>query len=356
MASHYKIYLNDSEPNDFCFMPSINISTLGYINQTLKRPQPEHLVTGFALAFNMIVCLSGLTINSLIVTVLMKNTMLKKETLTPAILSLISANIFYCIVAIVWLLSGDSDVFRCKFVSASAYILMLCSVFNLLGIGILRIIRLYLWKNSNEKRFRMVCIFVALFAWFGAFIVSFPTAIGHWGQVAIECNTRACMIINVNMDGSNTGNDITKIYCASYIFFGIFNIVLNFAIYFKIHKNLKTIATEIGTYNKDLAMDFMKRERKAAKMMGADSVLYAFFPIPRAVLFIIEPFAYFTVSSVAKVTFTLWGLTAILEPILLLIFQEKYRIEIKDIFKGTYSSVKEKLTPAPSTQNTAVMN
>ena len=66
MASHYKIYLNDSETNSFCFMPSINISTLGYINQTLKRPQPEHLVTGFALALNIIVCLSGLTINGLI--------------------------------------------------------------------------------------------------------------------------------------------------------------------------------------------------------------------------------------------------------------------------------------------------
>ena len=233
---------------------------------------------------------------------------------------------------------------------------MLCSAFNLLGIGILRVIRLYLLKKVNEKRFRMVCIFVALFAWVAAFFVSFPTAIGHWGQVAIECNTRACMIINVNIDGSYTRHDITKIYCASYIFFGIFNIVLNFAIYYKIHKSLKTIATEIGTFNKDLAMDYMKKERKAAKMMGADSVLYAFFPIPRAVLLIIEPYAYFTVSSVAKVTFTLWGLTAILEPILLLTFNEKYRMEIRKIFKGTYSSVKEKLTTTPSTQTTSVVN
>ena len=158
------------------------------------------------------------------------------------------------------------------------------------------------------------------------------------------------------MDGSSTGNNITKIYCASYIFFGIFNIVLNFAIYYKIHKNLKVIATEIGSFNKDLEMEYMKKERKAATMIGADSVLYAFFPIPRAVLFIIEPYAYFTVSSVAKVTFTLWGLTAILEPILLLTFNEKYRMEIRKIFEGTYSSVKEKLTTTPSTQITSVVN
>ena len=95
MTSHYKILVNDSEPNEFCFMPSINFSTFGYINQTLKQPQPEHRVMGFELAINLMLCLSGLTINTLIVTVLMTNTMLRNETLTPAILSLISANILY---------------------------------------------------------------------------------------------------------------------------------------------------------------------------------------------------------------------------------------------------------------------
>ena len=39
MASHYKVLVDNSEANNFCFMPTINTSTFGAINQTLKYPQ-----------------------------------------------------------------------------------------------------------------------------------------------------------------------------------------------------------------------------------------------------------------------------------------------------------------------------
>ena len=104
-----------------------------------------------------------------------------------------------------------------------------------------------------------------------------------------------------------------------------------------------------------MATNYMKKEKQPAKLMVADSVLYALFPIPPAVLYIIEEYPRATVENwVDSVSITLWASIAIAEPILLLIFKEQYRQEIKNILKGLYSSVKDKFTTAHSTVFTSV--
>ena len=104
-----------------------------------------------------------------------------------------------------------------------------------------------------------------------------------------------------------------------------------------------------------MAFNYMKKEKQTAKLMVADSVLYALFPIPPAVLYIIEEYPRATVENwVDTISITLLASTAIAEPVLLLAFKEKYRQEIKNILKGAYSSLKDKFTTAHSTVNTSV--
>ena len=93
-----------------------------------------------------------------------------------------------------------------------------------------------------------------------------------------------------------------------------------------------------------MTMKYMKTEWRAVKIMGLAGVLYVIFPIPRAILFILEPYARTTIERLSKATLTLWGLTVMIEPILLLIFQEKYRTAIKKILNVTNSSTKNKFT------------
>ena len=100
-------------------------------------------------------------------------------------------------------------------------------------------------------------------------------------------------------------------------------------------------------------MDYLKRERKAAKMMGTDSALYVILPIPRAMLFFIDPYPDATAYGVARVFLTLWASTSIVEPILLLTFKEKYREEIKKIFTWAHLSVKNKFTISNLTLTTS---
>ena len=206
MASHYKILVNDSGPIEFCFMPSINTSTLGYVNQTLTNPQPGSQFTSFEIGCNLIVILFGLTMNGLIEIVLMRNKTIRSETISPAIISLIGANFITFIGGIGWILSPDRQL-GCKLFGVIGYALMLCSVFNLQGIGILKLCKLYFFMDVDEKRFHKVYIFVAVFAWIISFVVSLPTAIGQWGQVATECNSLTCKICPTSAHTSGVNRD-----------------------------------------------------------------------------------------------------------------------------------------------------
>ena len=100
----------------------------------------------------------------------------------------------------------------------------------------------------------------------------------------------------------------------------------------------------------------MKRERKLAIMMGTDSALYFVFPIPRALLFIIDPYASTTAEKTSKIFYALFSATAIVEPILLLAFQETYRQEIKTLIQTTYLSSRNKLFSIHKSLSASVTN
>ena len=335
-------------------MPNINQSTLGYINQTLKYPQPASPISALEIGFDLIIILFGLTVNGLIGFVLMINKKLRSETIAPAIISLIGANFCFLLDSIGWLFSTDTRL-GCKIFGTLGYALMLCSALNLFGIGILSFSKFYFLKNISEESFRMVCKFFAISAWIVSVTVSFPTSIGQWGQINIECNSRACRITNVNADGSNTGYSLSKAYFTSYIIVGISNIFLNIAIYYRIQNYFKTIVSEIGNFSPETAMDYLRKEKETAKMIAADCVLYVFFPIPRALLYMIEEYPEQTVTDSARaIALVLWGSTAIVEPVLLLAFKEKYRKEIKKILKGAYSSARNKFSISPSVADTSI--
>ena len=131
MASHYKVLINSSDTNNFCFMPTFNTSTFGYINQTLKYPQVAPLSdwsdSKFAtLAVNILLCYFGMTANGLIGIVSIKDKFLRSENITPAIISLVAANFFYLLSGLLFLLFfyfSSDFAFRiqiiCKLVGAS---------------------------------------------------------------------------------------------------------------------------------------------------------------------------------------------------------------------------------------------
>ena len=345
MASHYKVYFNSSESDDFCFMPTANTSTLGTIDQTFQPLRYSHVVpyssmTIFGIVLGAIMTLFGTIANGLIAFVLIKSEKLRNEAITYVILSLVGANLIYLIMATTYNRSEATQL-KCKTIGMIKYGLMFCSNLNLLGIGTLRLIKLNFKKKINEKQFNFSCKFVAASSWIFSFIVLLPTALGQWGQVAVECNANLqnvnCILINVNKDGSNTGYGITRAYYASYILIGFVNTFLNIAAYYKIQTYCKAISSDLEILNPDLATTFLKKERKLAKMLGTDSALYVILTFPHALLYVIDPYATITAYDVVSASYALWVSTSMIEPILLLAFQASYREEIKKIKKKILS-------------------
>ena len=356
MASHYKVQLNSSELNEFCFMPSVNTSTLGNINQTLRYSQvvPYSSVIIFGIIFASIVILFGTTANGLIAYVLIKSEKLREEAINSVILSLVVANFTFLIMLTLYTRSFATE-WRCKTIGMSLTGLMLCSNLNLMGIGIFRLIKLYFMKRINEKQLNFACKFVAASSWIFSFIVLLPTALGHLGQAAVECNSRICTLTNVNDDGSNAGFSITRAYNASYILIGFLNVTSNIAAYYKIQNHCKVISSDLETLNPDLAANFMKKERKVAKMLGTDSALYVILTLPQAMFYVIDPYATTTAYDLAPAFFALWLATSIIEPILLLVFQTAYREEIKEIMKNfSFHSIKSKIISWKSNLTTSI--
>ena len=171
MASHYKVYSNSSDSNEFCFMPSLNVSVLGIINQTLKYPQTETFPKAGGIAFQLVIALFGITTNGLIGFVLFKNKKLRGETITPSILSLVGANLLFLSIGLVFSFCADTQ-WRCKILGVFGYGLMLCTAFNLFGIAIRK---LYFATRINEKMFHGSSVLVAISSWLVTFIVLLPT-------------------------------------------------------------------------------------------------------------------------------------------------------------------------------------
>ena len=119
MASHYKVFIDSSDLNDYCFMPTLNTSTFGYINKTLKYPQvaPSSDWSDLRLsllAVNILLCFFGMTINGLIGIVSIKDKVLRSENTTPAIISLVGANFAYCLNGLLFLLFAFSSDFASR--------------------------------------------------------------------------------------------------------------------------------------------------------------------------------------------------------------------------------------------------
>ena len=109
MASHYKVFVNSSDSNNSCFMPTISTSTFGNINQTLRYPQFAPLTDWndlklAALPVKILLSLFGMTVNGLIGIVSIKDDVLRSENITPAIISLVGVNFLYCLTGLFFLL------------------------------------------------------------------------------------------------------------------------------------------------------------------------------------------------------------------------------------------------------------
>ena len=356
MALHYKHFFNNSNKNEFCWMH--NDSMIEESDKTDAFTAIKYLPSWFIPAgrtYAHVVCFSGLTLNFLIAAVLLKNSRLRKESLTPCIVSLTMANILCYIGGIGYKLSkrvlSPKSQFRCHTYGAAVFISMLCSAINLFGIASLRCIKFNFSRRFEDETFKRASLLIAIGSWIGACAILMPTATGNWGQFGWECKSKRCRFINYNNYGTLTMTEPEKMYYSLKIAIGIVNLLMNLGTYIKVKQDCKKTASDIEGFNLKAASYILKKEKRVTKMLVLDSLQYLVLFLPKAILHLKDPYSPTNEPLTHLIFFTLWYTSGFIEALVILLFQRKYRKEILVMLRSICSCSKNEPTAAESTNS-----
>ena len=335
IAYHYKHFFNISNENSFCWMhnetgvnsPGSNISD----NFEAINYLPKWFPTA-GRAVSNVVCYTGFILNFLIALVLLKNRHLRKEGLTPCIVSLTLANIILYTCGIGYKLSkhviSPKTQTRCQTYGMITFITMLCSAINLFGIAALRCVKFNFSTKFENGTFQKASILTAIISWAAAFLILMPTATGNWGQFGWECKSKRCRFINYNSDGTLQTTAPEKLYYGLLISIGIFNLVMNLGTYIKVKIDCNKTASDIEMFDLDAAQRVLEKEKKVTKMLVVDSAQYLALFLPKAILQLKDPNSPNNQPLTHLIFFTIWYISGLIEALVILLFQRKYRKEI----------------------------
>ena len=292
----------------------------------------------------------GAILNILVIIVLLRCAKLRKEYLSPCIISVAFNNYIYCmyplLVQSLQFFIGDKPLpqilLGCQLYGFVTYSLWLCSAWTLLGVAILRCVKVYFPRESKRNFFRRICKLMSVLAWVISFTSLLPTFVGKYGQFGFRCKTFACSFIATNVDGSHTNLDPKIVYGITVVTLGILMIIANVATYLKLLKITNNILKEMTdvTSNEDpLEKSISKRkeklekERSFGRMIGTMTLTFLLVYVLMVVLFISVP----NPSHLGSLACLLIAASiVILNPLVYIISQERYRVEIQKLLKSIY--------------------
>lgn len=291
-----------------------------------------------------VVCFSGLILNFLIVVALLRNRRLRKESLTPCMVSLTIANILIYICGIGYKLSkrvlSPKSQTRCHTYGAALFVSMLCSAINLFGIASLRCVKFNFSRRFEDETFKRASLLIAIGSWIGACVILMPTITGNWGQFGWECKSKRCRFINYNNDGTLLTTEPEKMYYSLKVAIGIINLLMNLGTYIKVKQDCKKTASDIEGFNIKAASHILNKEKRVTKMLGLDSLQYLVLFLPKAILHLKDPNSPNNEPLTHLIFFTLWYTSGLIEALVILLFQRKYRKEIFVMLQSIFSCSK----------------
>ena len=355
MSFHYKYFFNNSDENEYCWMHDESDLKFSSLRENETFTSIKYLPKWFTIAgrtYAHLVCYSGLVLNFLIATALLRNRNLRKESLTPCVLSINFANIFLYICGLGYKLSkyvlSPKTQTRCHTFGMAGFVMMLCSAANLFAIASLRCVKFNCAKKFENETFKIASVLTAITSWIAACLVVMPTAIGVWGQFGWECKSKRCRFINRNNDGIQLTTEPEKMYYILLILMGIVSLLMNLGTYVKVKEDCKKLLSEIEDFDQGAAASILNKEKRATLMLVIDTAQYLICFLPKAILHLKDPDSPNKEPLTHLIFFTLWYTSGLIEAVVILSFQKKYRNEIKTLFQFICPFAKQQSIPCDS--------
>jgi len=264
------------------------------------------LIAGVLTIFQL---LGGIILNLLVILAIIKSPYLRKEYVTPSILSITMTDFIFSayilpMKAYIILSKANTSPPLCYFDGYMGLGLWSISAKNLVGLAALRCIAVYFPRTTKKKAFQLSCKIVPLMCWIESFstIAIFP-----------ELSKR--------------------VYAILVLIIGILLLLLNYGAFHQISKRSRKMFDQIKYTCKEAGLKLLEKEKRMGKMAAIITLTFFLIYIPITLVFLIDPHAGFTRPTTVLVTDSFTCLLAIIDPIVYIICHEKYRDGIKLLFE-----------------------
>lgn len=219
----------------------------------------ESIMAGIIVALQS---LFGTIWNFLVIVALLRNSELRKEYLTPTIVSIAVANFIHSIYTLPILschfLMKDMPITDCLFYSFVGLSIWFCSAWNLLGFSALRCLAVWFPEKCNGSTFNNISQNLPFIAWAIPFVFFFPVFLTQSGKFGLECKTLMCNYINISSDGEAEVTDLYVIFKITVITIGVVILVLNVVTFVKVSMKIKELTLEEKGENSNIARKILE--------------------------------------------------------------------------------------------------
>ena len=288
--------------------------------------------------FNILLSISGIILNLLVILAILRNKEIRKEYLTPSILSISCTDLIFSMLSIPSLsiisLTGDVPFpSGCQFGSYVGYGLWLCSAFNLVGIAVLRCFAVYFPRKTSSNKFKYTCRVLPIMGWIISFFALIPTLAGKFGRFGLECKSFRCQIISIGEDREPTTFSPLKCYSGTILLCGILMFLFNVATFGQIRKYSRSLFKKIKAINIDAAKDISNKEKYVGKMVLKVTAAYAIVYLPVIISRRIDPNAIIKYPWLIVPIHLLLNSLVVIDPLVYILSHDKYREEVKRIYE-----------------------
>ena len=334
---YHPVPLNSSKYINTCW------TKLNFLNSTFSHSSDPSYYYTYNQAMtegvlNSLLAISGVVLNLIVIFVIMRNSGIRKEYLTPSFLSIAISDLMFSSVIIpaLCIVSFTEDVpfiTGCPSLTYFGFALWLCSALNLVGISVLRCFAVYFSRKLDTRGFMHACRIIPLLGWVISFLVLIPTLAGKFGQFALECKSYRCIMIDINKHCNAIEISPLNCYVLMIIVCGILAFLFNSATFGRIRKHSSKLFKRMKTIDFEIAQNISKKEKSVGKMVIKVTASYAIVYLPVILLRVIEPNAIMKYPWLSSCVNLLHNSLVVIDPLIYILSHEKYQKEVKRMFE-----------------------
>ena len=300
------------------------------------------------------VSIMGSFLNFLVILTLLKTPKLRKEIISPFIVSLATTDYIYSTLTIPMFIARFSlrgwpfGEALCRMFPLFDTTLVACTLWNLLSMTVIRFVCVYYPMEVRQQTFKSRCTLLIPLAWLAAYLPGLIPLSGLYNINGMECRAFYCTRINLISEGILQKNILNILVPITMILTVFPLIVLNSATYLRLWKYTQRILEQLTDMTDEQKDIFVKKEKKVGKTITMVTLVFFVTYCPMITLYTIYPNARLTNTWEITFCWHLLTLGVVINPLLYMYKHKNYREATKVMLKRTQDYVSSILSAQES--------